>query len=156
MTESRHLTQIEVKTGDAAADGLLKGIVAGVVMAVYLVLVGLVVGEGPGTVLARFAPSGGASVMTGALVHLAVSAVYGALFGVGWHVVKRRQPFDKRRAGSLPPWLAGLLYGVILLVVAEAALLAGADSPQREIPLVHFAAAHVIYGVSLGLLMREM
>jgi len=156
VTESRHLTQIEVKTGDAAADGLLKGIVAGVVMAVYLVLVGLVVGEGPGTVLARFAPSGGASVITGALVHLAVSAVYGALFGAGWHVVRHRQPFDQLRAGSLPPWLAGLLYGVILLVVAEAALLAGADSPQREIPLVHFVAAHVIYGVSLGLLMREM
>ena len=148
MTESRHLTQTEVKTSDAAADGLLKGIVAGLVMAAYLVLVGLVVGEGPGTVLARFAPAEGSSAVTGTLVHLAVSAVYGALFGVGWHVARRRR-LDP------PPWLAGLAYGVILLAVAEAALLAGADSPLREIPLVHFAAAHIIYGVSLGLLMRE-
>ena len=95
MTESRHLTQTEVKTGDAAADGLLKGIVAGVVMAAYLVLAGLVVGEGPGTVLARFTPGEETSVVTGTLVHLAVSAVYGALFGAIWHMVRRRQPFDK-------------------------------------------------------------
>jgi len=148
VTESRHLTQTEVKTGDAAADGLLKGIVAGVVMVGYLVLMGLVVGEEPGTVLARFAPTGNTSVVTGTLVHLAVSAVYGALFGVGWHVARRRR-LDP------PPWLAGLAYGVLLLAVAEAALLAGANSPLQEIPLVHFAAAHIIYGVSLGLLMRE-
>jgi hypothetical protein len=148
VTERVQRTETKVRVGDAAADGLLKGIVAGVVMAAYLALVGLVVGKGLGTVLARFAPTEGGSAVTGILVHLGVSAVYGALFGVGWHVVRRRR-LDP------PPWLAGLAYGVVLLVVAEVALLVGAESPLRGIPLVHFAAAHVIYGVGMGLLMRE-
>ena len=44
--------------GDAAVDGLLAGAAAGIAMAVYLVVAGLLAGEGPASVLARFDPRG--------------------------------------------------------------------------------------------------
>ena len=42
--------------GDAAVDGLLAGAAAGIAMAVYLVVAGLLAGEGPASVFARFDP----------------------------------------------------------------------------------------------------
>ncbi|MFQ5859133.1 MAG: hypothetical protein ACE5LU_26335 [Anaerolineae bacterium] len=144
MRENGRLVRKEMTVGDAAVDGLFGGVVAGILMAAYVVAVGLVAGEGPGTVLGRFAAGEGASPVSGALMHLAVSAVYGTLFGAVWHLIARR-----RRVGR-PAWLAGLAYGVILLVVSEAAFLAGAESPLQKIPLVHWAVAHGIYGLVLG------
>ncbi len=130
--------------GDAAVDGLLGGLVAGIGMAGYLVIVGLTAGEGPGLVLGRFAPSAEASALTGALMHLAVSGVYGMLFGLGWWLLVRWR--------GVPAWLAGLIYGIVLLLVAEAIILPSTGSPLAQIPLVHFALAHGIYGVILGFL----
>ncbi|MFQ5859865.1 MAG: hypothetical protein ACE5LU_30080 [Anaerolineae bacterium] len=146
MLNGKQLKRKETTVGDAAVDGLLAGVVAGIVMAAYLVAIGVVTGEGPATVLARFAPGAGASPMTGALVHLAESAVYGALFGVGWRLVGRRRPH------RLLTGLAGLAYGVLLLLVAKAIILPGTASPLREIPFVHFAVAHGVYGLVLGFL----
>ena len=52
------LTSAGSTAGDAAVDGLLAGAAAGIAMAAYLVVIGLVAGEGPAVVLARFDPSG--------------------------------------------------------------------------------------------------
>ncbi|MFQ5407308.1 MAG: hypothetical protein ACE5FI_02660 [Anaerolineales bacterium] len=130
--------------GDAAVDGLFAGFSAGVLMAAYLVLAGLVAGEGPGAVLGRFAAAGAAPPLLGALSHLAASAVDGMVFALGWRLV--------RRAGwsRLPAWSGGLLFAAALLLVAELAILPASSSPLREIPLVHFAVAHVVYGMALG------
>ena len=127
--------------GNIAVEGLLVGIVAGIAMVVYLVLVGLLAGQGISAPLARFAPTQPGSPLAGGFTHLAVSGVYGMLFGVLY------QPLKKH----IPNWLVGIGYGAVLFLVAEFALLPGSGSPLTEIPTLHFAVAHLIYGAVLGL-----
>jgi hypothetical protein len=142
MNETKPLTQTQVSIGDAAVDGLIHGAVAGVVMVAYLVVVALLSGEGPLPMLARFDLGGGASPLTGGLMHLAVSGVY----GIGFALIRR---LIGRRA---PGWLAGLIFGAALFFVAEVIVLPGAASPLRAIPALHFAIAHGLYGLTLGVL----
>ena len=80
MAESKSMETTTRSIGDSAVDGLFGGAIAGILMAVYLVIAGLFNGEDPGTVLGRFTPSGDGSSLLGAAAHLAVSAVYGAIF----------------------------------------------------------------------------
>jgi hypothetical protein len=149
MTDSKRLITKNITMGDAAVDGLCSGVIAGVVMAAYLVMVGLVVGEASGLVLGRFDPNE-TSPLAGLLMHLAIASVYGALFGLmGW-LTTRIRPF-----GRLPGWLAGLAYGLTLLLLARAVILPGVASPLLEISTVHFTLAHVIYGLVLGLLFNR-
>ena len=86
--------------GDAAVDGLLAGAAAGVAMATYLVVIGLVAGEEPTVVLARFDPSGAgaAAPLIGGVMHLAVSAVYGLLFGLIYRLTGRGRLAGRRPA----------------------------------------------------------
>lgn len=51
---------------------------------------------------------------------------------------------------------AGAVYGLALLFVAKAVVLPAAGSPLAEIPTLHFAVAHVIYGVVLGYLSERI
>ena len=149
MADSKGLTQKETTLGDAAVDGLLAGGGAGVLMAAYLIVAGLAVGEGLTVILGRFDPGGTASPVVGALTHLAVSGIYGALFGIGWRIVPR---------GWRGRWTglgAGLGYGLALFGVAVALLLPATTSPLSEIPALHFAAAHALYGLALGRLMAR-
>ena len=148
MTESNRLAHKDLTLGDAAVDGLLSGIAAGIVMAVYLIVVGLVTGEAPGMVLSRFDPGEKPSPLTGALMHLAVAGVYGMLFALGRRLIVRRWPFNTSLS-----WLAGLAYGLVLLILATTVILPGTGSPLREIPFPHFAVTHVLYGLTLGALM---
>lgn len=147
MTDSKRLTLKKTTNGDAAVDGLFSGVVAGLLMAAYLALIGLARGEGPGLVLGRFDPGEGASPLTGILAHLAVAGVYGILFAMMRRLISRwRRP---------PAWLAGLLYGIALLVLAKTVSLrvAGVNWPLLEIPGLHFALAHGVYGLTLGFLL---
>lgn len=146
MQNRKQLVSAQRSAGDAAVDGLFGGMVAGALMVLYLVVAQAVTGDGPATTLSRFDASGTASPWTGTLLHLAVAGVYGALFGLGLQLIARiiHRP--------VPPWPAGLAYGLVLLLVAEAIVLPATVSPLRGIPLVHFALAHAIYGVVLGLL----
>ena len=138
--------------GDAAVDGLLAGAAAGMAMAAYLVVIGLVAGEGPAVVLARFDPSGAGAALPliGAVMHLAVSAVYGLLFGVIYRLIGRG-----RLAGRAAGMLMGLVYGLALLLVAQGLALISAGVPLREISVAHFAIAHFIYGLVLGWLVAR-
>ncbi|MFQ5854280.1 MAG: hypothetical protein ACE5LU_01355 [Anaerolineae bacterium] len=79
-------------------------------------------------------------------MHPAQAAVYGALFGVRWQLVGRR------RRSSVLTVLAGLAYGLVLLLVAKAIILPGTALALREIPFVHFSVAHGIYGLVVGFL----
>ena len=101
MSDTPLLRQKEFTSGDAAIDGLFGGLLAGVVMAVFLVVAGLAVGDSPGEVLARFAPGGAQSPLGGLIAHLAVSGIYGALFGLGCQLVARRW------IRSAPAWPGG-------------------------------------------------
>ena len=125
--------------GDAAVDGLLGGVVAGIAMVIYLVVVNLFAGEGV-AVLNRFDPNA-ASPMVGVLLHLAVSGVYGAVFGIGWKYARRL---------DVPTWLGGIVFGVALFLLAEFVLLPTSQSPLTKIPFVHFGIGHVIYGLVIG------
>ena len=138
--------------GDAAVDGLLAGAAAGIAMAVYLVVAGLLAGEGPAVVLARFDPAGAgaASSLIGALMHLAVSAVYGLLFGLIYRLTGRG-----RLAGRAAGALMGLVYGLALLLLAQGLAVVSMGVPLREISAVHFAIAHLVYGLVLGWLVAR-
>jgi hypothetical protein len=150
MIESKRLAYSERKLSDAALDGLFGGLAAGVAMAIYLVLWGLTVALGPGAVLGMFDPGERGIALTGALTHLAVASVYGILFGLLWWALRRGL-----RLG-MPAWLAGVVYGLLLLLAAKAVVLPAAGSPLAEIPMLHFALAHVIYGAALGLLSERI
>jgi hypothetical protein len=138
--------------GDAAVDGLLAGAVAGIAMAAYLVVIGLVVGEGPAVVLARFDPSEAraASPLIGAVMHLAVSAVYGLLFGLIYRLIGRG-----RLGGQAAGALLGLGYGLLLFLIAQGLVATPAAALLREIPTPHFAIAHLVYGAVLGWLVAR-
>ena len=132
--------------GDLAVDGLFAGLGAGAAMAVYLVLAGLFAGVGPAEALARFSAVDGASALEGLLSHLAVSSMYGVLFGLLIYILSRR-------AGSLDRFLlVGLSYGVLLFLVAQYVVLPGTGSPLGETSVFHLAAAHILYGLVIGLL----
>jgi len=141
------VSERQYTAGDATVTGLLAGIAAGIAMAAYLVLIGLLVGVGPTRMLARFDPpgAGAASPLAGTLIHLAMSAVYGLLFGVIYWLVGRR-----RLAGRAGGIVLGLAYGLILLLVAQALIATSAGAPLRQIGPIHFAVAHLIYGAVLG------
>ncbi len=126
--------------GDAAVDGLLAGLWAGVVMAIYLLVTGVVGGDALGNILGRFAPGEPTTPVAGALSHLAVAAIYGAMFGVMANVLRKRVPI----------WAAGLVFGLGLFLIAQYALLPGTGSALLEVSPVHFGIAHGLYGGMLG------
>jgi hypothetical protein len=148
LSTPRQAAGSRIDIGDAAVDGLLNGLVGGLAMALTLVIGGLLTGDSPGAVMARFDPYTGSAVQ-GTLLHLAVSSVYGLIFTVGWRMLGRWLRVE--RFG----WLAGLVYGLALLALAWLALLPGADSALQQVPLVHFAAAHMVYGLTVGLLAKQ-
>lgn len=125
---------------ELAVDGLLYGVGAGLVMALYLAAAGLASGESAAATLSRFDPAGNNNAAAGILAHLATAAVYGALFGAARKITYR-----------LPAWLAGLGYGALLLGLANGILATQAGAALRAIAPWHFLAAHLIYGLTLGL-----
>ncbi len=148
MNESKQLTHTETTLGDAAVDGLLAGGGAGLLMAAYLIVAGLAMGETVGVVLGRFDPGQGGAPLVGALAHLATAGVYGVIFGLLGRFVPRRW------RGRVPGRLAGPVYGLALFAVALM-LLPAVASPLLEIPRLHFAVAHLLYGLTLGFLIHR-
>jgi hypothetical protein len=144
MTRQTELIRAKANWGDTAVDGLLAGVGGGVVMALYLGLAGLWLGEGFVVMLGRFDPGLAGSPFVGGLAHLSMSAIYGILFALSWRLLLHRW------LGRVPLWLTGLVFGLILFLAATAVGLPLSDSPLREIPTLHFAAAHLIYGAALG------
>jgi hypothetical protein len=145
MTESKSMETTTRSIGDSAVDGLFGGAIAGFLMAVYLVIAGLIDGEDPGTILGRFTPSGDGSPLSGAAAHLAVSAVYGAIFALVLGQVSRLRPSLLRFS-----WLLGAVYGLSLWLAAEFVILPATDSPLQLIPPIHFALSHLVFGLALG------
>jgi hypothetical protein len=97
-----------------------------------------------------FDPGERGMALSGPLTHLAVASVYGILFGLICWVLQRGLRV------TVPAWLVGAVYGLALLAVAKAVVLPSAGSPLDEIPTLHFAMAHVIYGVVLGWLSERL
>ena len=139
------VTQRRRAIGDVVVDGLLSGLLAGGAMGVFLVAAGLISGVGPGQVLGRFDPAGDASPLTGALMHLAVSGLYGVGLALVLHLLGGRWA-DWRRYG----WLLGAGYGLVVWVVAQFVLLPSLGIALADISPALFIPAHLVYGVVLG------
>lgn len=147
MTGTNHIVNREISASDAAIDGLLSGVVGGLVMAAYLALAMLVAGVSPLATLALFAPDPDSGPLMGALAHLAVSGIYGVLFGVGYAALLRRRDYNP------PTWLhavIGGLYGLLLLLAAWTLILPATGSQLQQIPLVQLTIGHLLYGLVLG------
>jgi hypothetical protein len=137
----------EVTIGDSAVSGLLSGLVGGGVMLLFLVIAGLADGVAVSETLSRFNT---AQVSLGPVPslfgHLAVSAIYGLLFGVGVFALRLW-----RRADRLPLWVAGLIFGLLLWAVSEVTVRDSAELPIAQIPALPWTLSHMIYGLTLGL-----
>lgn len=141
MKNSQTISRSKPKASESAIDGLGYGFLAGLVMLAGLILFGLIQGNSPAVVLDRFAPPlADRNVMTAVLAHLAVSAVYGAIFGLLW---------SQLTGWRLPAWLAGLIYGLLLMLVARV-LQASMPNEALNLPFVQLLVAHLLYGSSLG------
>lgn len=147
-SSKQHLTSTTQSIGDAAVDGLFFGLVAGILMGLILTILGFLTGESPAAMLTRFDASGQTSPWTGALLHLAVSGIYGIVFALLWKIARVW-------LSRIPLLIAGLAYGLGLFVVAELLLLPGTQSPLLDIPVWLFGLAHVVYGLTLGWLMQR-
>ncbi len=141
MLENKTTTFHDLSTGDRAVSGLLRGVTAGLVMAVFLILVELALGDTWLAALNRFNPFEQSGPLQGLLLHCGISAVYGILFGLA-------QPLAPRRS---PVWLAGLVYGLVLFVLAVWVILPRTGSGLAALPTPALLAAHVLYGIALGL-----
>ena len=128
------------KWGDSAVDGLLAGLVSGLLMMVYLILAGLALGDTMVDVMGFFSPSGNGDPVSGVIAHLAVSSIYGAVFGLLLRVVGAR----------LHPSVSGLLYGLLLFAVANYAIIPETGSSLSAFTPFNLAMAHVLYGLVLG------
>ena len=149
MADTRAVHNGKVTNGDIAVDGLFHGVIAGVLMALYLTIVGVVMGEGVGTMLGRFWTGEHISPVTGGLLHLATSGIYGMIFALIWHRIGQRGGIGRFA------WLAGIIFAMLLFTVAELIMLPAAHSPLLEIPAAHFAVGHLIYGLCLGFLTQR-
>jgi hypothetical protein len=145
MSNSQPLIRARSSIGDAAVDGLLNGVVAGVVMAIYLMISGVLTGAGLAATLSAFDLGQGVSPVRGALIHLAVAAIYGMVFSLIYRLIGRGRSIG--RGGNV---LIGLAYGLLLWLITQIAFAAGINVVLSSLPAVHFAAAHLAYGALLG------
>lgn len=128
--------------GEAAVDGLIAGLLAGIAMLLALLGAGFIAQIMPAAVLAHFGAGQANTPAGGALVHLSISGIYGTLFGLMIHWL----PMLRR----LPGWLAGLVYGSILLFLALGIILPGVATSLRDLPAWLMALGHAVYGLVLG------
>lgn len=145
MNNDRVAVRAHSSVGDAAVDGLLHGVIAGVVMALYLLAASVIAGTGPAATLNAFDLGQGTSPLRGTLIHLAVAAIYGMVFGLIYHAITHRRSIG--RGGSM---LVGLAYGLLLWLITQIAFAVGINVSLNSLAAVQLAVAHVIYGVVLG------
>lgn len=130
---------------EMAVEGLFAGIAAGIAMLFYLMISGLLNGEAISVMPGRFSIQVPPNPLQGALLHLAVSGIYGMFFGIIWRFV----------GGRISCWAAAVLYALAIYLLAIFVLLPGAGSPLLEIAPLHFALAHLVYGLGLGFWFRS-
>jgi len=147
MKNSIVLPKDKLQAGDAAVKGLFYGFMAGIGMAIVLVGAGLAGGVPVDSTLARFAPVSGGSLLTAIMAHLAVSGIYGLVFGLIWSSVLRWIRVD---SGLWQAILAGTAYGLLLWLGAQFVLLPTTGAALGSLPAGQFLLAHLVYGLVLG------
>lgn len=142
------MTEIAWKTktsGDTVVEGLFGGLIAGLMMTLFLVVMALISGTAPLSIVGYFDPTRTGNWLTGLLAHLAVSGIYGLIFGLSLWTLSRIRPSLATRVV-----LWGTLYGLLLLLLAWFVLLPGSDIALLQIPAWQFALAHLVYGLTIG------
>ena len=137
--------------------GALAGLAGGVAMALVAALLAASMGQdiwheskriaaivyGPAALSAAGCDLG--PVLVGSLIHLLVSALLGALFGI----VTRRWLHLTSDFGT--PVLAGLIYGLMIWMVAYFIALPLLNPALLEVYAPAFIIQHVAYGIVTGL-----
>ncbi len=145
MNNSKSLMRAHRSVGDAAVDGLLNGVVAGIVMAIYIVLINATLDRGLAATLSAFDLGQGALPVRGVLIHLAIAAIFGVVFGLIHRLIGQRRSIGRSGSATI-----GLAYGLLLWSIAQVAITAGINVGLGSLPTAHLAAAHLIYGITLG------
>jgi len=142
--------------------GAIAGLAGGVAMAVVAALLSASMGQdiwheskriavivyGPAALaVSGFDPG---PVLVGTLIHLLVSALLGALFGI----VTRRWLHLTSDFGT--PVMAGLVYGLLIWMVAYFLVLPVLNPALLEVYAPAFIIQHVAYGVVLGLVYMRL
>lgn len=137
-------TKSRVNSGDAAVTGLFSGIAGGLVMILFLMAAGLAAGSAPAVVVGYFDPTRDGNPLPGILAHLAISSVYGVVYGIVWRGLSQtgwKQP---------PGWMAGMVFGLGLYAIARLAFLTDSSISLFFIPAWQLLTAHLGYGLGLG------
>ena len=137
-------TKSRVNSGDAAVTGLFSGIAGGLVMILFLMAAGLATGSAPVVVLGHFDPTGDGNPLSGILAHLAISSVYGVVYGIVWRVLSQT---GRKQA---PGWMTGLLFSLALYAIARLVFLTAGNISLLSIPAWQLLMAHLGYGLGLG------
>jgi len=145
MSNSQPIVKARSSSGDAAVDGLLHGVGAGIVMAIYLIVSGVLPGIGVAATLSAFDLGEGTSPVRGAVIHLAVAAIYGMVFGLVYRLIGRGRSLGRGGSSAI-----GLGFGLLVWLITQLAFAAGINIALSSLPAGHFAVAHVIYGAALG------
>lgn len=145
MRETREFTNQQDGIGDNAVEGLFAGLLAGVGVGLFLLIVGLLSGNTIASLLQVSGADPAASPLEQLLMHLAITGVYGALFGVLYRLLAGlHRP-------RLPSWLFGLLYGVALLLITRLIVRSNVDMVLRLFTWPQLIGAHLVYGLLLGM-----
>ena len=145
MDNSKSLVRARSSIGDAAVDGLLNGAIAGLVMAIYLLVFGVAAGAGLAATLSALDLGQGTSPVRGALIHLAVAAIYGMVFSLIYRLIERSRPIG--RGGTM---IMGVTYSLGLWLITQIAFASGIHVALSSLPAVHLAVAHALFGLTLG------
>lgn len=148
MKPSTALQSQKIRTEDALVNGLFTGFIAGLAMLAFLILTSGFHSFTPAEIMGMFDPGGSANLLAGAAAHLAVSAVYGLMFG-GLCKLTLQSRF------TLPIWLGGIIFGLLLFALAEILFIPRNESPLLELPIGLFAAAHLVYGLVIGFIFQH-
>jgi hypothetical protein len=138
---------VQLRLGDAAVDGLIDGALAGLAMALWLVLIDWLSGGTPLAVLTGFDLEQWSSPLRGLLLHLTLAAIYGAIFSVARRAIVRQRSINRWASSAI-----GLAYGLLLWLIGPVVLATGVAALLHAVVPIEFFIAHVIYGISLGLL----
>jgi len=137
--------------------GAIAGLAGGVAMAIVAALLSASMGqdiwhEPKRIAVIVYGPAALASsgfdpgpVLVGSLIHLLVAALLGAIFGI----VTRRWLHLTSDFGT--PVMAGLVYGLLIWMVAYFVVLPLINPVLLEVYTPAFIIQHVVYGVVLGL-----
>lgn len=147
MKQSSVLPKDQLQAGDAAVKGLFNGFIAGIGMAIVLAVAGLLSGVPVTSTLERFTPISAGGPLAGVLAHLAVSGIYGMVFGLLWSSALRWLRLD---SGLWQAILSGAAYGLLLWLVAQFVLLPTTGAAIGSLPAGQFLLAHLVYGLILG------